>query len=64
MRSKIDLARIYRRALLGLQGRMLDAGPPSVPLPQQCPWSPDELLGQGKAALRDAQPGDGGQVHE
>jgi hypothetical protein len=56
MRQEIErgLPRLYRRALLGLERHMLDAGSPTAPLPKQCPWTLDELLAEGEAAAREA----------
>lgn len=44
MRQRLDLARIYRRALRVLPTRMDDQ--PPAPLPAACPWSLDELLAE------------------
>jgi hypothetical protein len=43
MRQRLDLARIYRRALRGLP-ETIDGTPP-LPVPETCPVSLDELLG-------------------
>jgi hypothetical protein len=51
MRGKIDLASHYRRARLEVDKHILDEGPPVSPLPAQCPWSLDELLDEGRAAM-------------
>jgi hypothetical protein len=42
MRQRIDIARLYRRALRATPARM-DGGPPQ-PLPAKCPWTLDGLL--------------------
>jgi Domain of unknown function DUF29 len=42
MRQRIDLARIYRRALQRVP-KQIDGLPPE-PLPDACPWPLDELL--------------------
>lgn len=42
----------YREAVLLVGRHMLDTGPPAVPLPSECPWTLDELLAEGDAALR------------
>jgi uncharacterized protein (DUF2267 family) len=42
MRQRIDLARIYRRALRAIPARM--DGEQPQPLPAECPWTLDELL--------------------
>lgn len=54
MRREIEPAweRLYRRARRRALTHMLDAGPPAVPLPDACPWTLDELLAEGDAALR------------
>ncbi|HEY1936005.1 MAG TPA: DUF29 domain-containing protein [Acetobacteraceae bacterium] len=44
MRHRLDLARIYRRALRILPHQM--DGKPPLPPPDQCPWSLTELLGE------------------
>jgi hypothetical protein len=44
MRQRIDLWRIYRRALDALPETM--DGQPPMPLPQECPVTLDELLGE------------------
>jgi hypothetical protein len=44
MRQRIDLARIYRRALQRVP-RQIDGLPPQ-PLPAACPWTLDELLSE------------------
>ena len=51
MRQNIDLAPIYRRALLALERHMLDEPSPASPLPKECPWTLDELLAEGAAAI-------------
>lgn len=43
MRRRLDLAHIYRRALRAVPATMY--GEPLPPLPSECPWSLDELLG-------------------
>jgi hypothetical protein len=42
MRQRIDLARLYRRALRAIPARMDGVQP--RPLPADCPWTLDELL--------------------
>lgn len=42
MRQRLDLARIYRRALRAVPATMY--GEPRPPLPETSPWSLDELL--------------------
>ena len=42
MRQRLDLSRLYRRALRAVPARM--DGEPPVPLPAEWPWSLDELL--------------------
>jgi hypothetical protein len=42
MRQRIDLERIYRRALRGLPDTI--DGQPPLPVPPVCRWSLDELL--------------------
>jgi hypothetical protein len=42
MRQRLDLARLYRRALRAVPARM--DGEPPLPLPAECPWPLDELL--------------------
>ena len=42
MRQRIDLARIYRRALQRLPKQLDDLAP--QPVPDTCPWTLDELL--------------------
>ena len=44
MRSKIDMGELYRRALSELPDKMDGQAP--VPLPEQCPVTLDELLGE------------------
>jgi hypothetical protein len=44
MRQRVDLARIYRRALQRVP-KEID-GPPPPPLPAACPWTLDELLSE------------------
>ena len=43
LRQRLDLAHVRRRALRAVPAGMY--GQPRPPLPAQCPWSPDELLG-------------------
>ncbi len=43
MRRRLDLARIYRQALRAVPDTM--DGQPSQPLPETCPATLDELLG-------------------
>lgn len=45
MRQRIDLARIYRRALRAMPDTI--GGQPPLPVPQVCPVTLDELLGEG-----------------
>ena len=54
MRREIEpeLSDLYRLARLGVEGHVLDEGPPVLVLPDQCPWTLDELLSEGAAALR------------
>jgi hypothetical protein len=54
MREGIERAMpsIYRRACLLVARHMVDAGPALTPLPDACPWTLDELLAEGEAALR------------
>jgi hypothetical protein len=51
MRPEIDLVSLYRRARLEVDKHILHEGDPVSPLPDQCPWSLDELLAEGKAAM-------------
>jgi len=53
MRDKIEPAipSIYRRARLHVARHMVDAGAPQNPVPELCPWTLDELLAEGEAAL-------------
>lgn len=44
MRRRLDLAQIYRRALRAVPATMY--GEPRPPLPAECSWSLDELLGR------------------
>ena len=44
MRKEIDLASLYRRARLSAEAHM-------IALSDQCPWSLDELLAEGKAVM-------------
>jgi hypothetical protein len=44
MRQHVDLAALYRRALRRVPD-MMDGQPPRA-LPETCPWSLDELLGE------------------
>ncbi len=44
MRQKIDLERIYRRALRGLPDTI--DGQPPLPVPSTCPLTLDELLAE------------------
>jgi len=46
MRQRLDMARIYRRALRTLPDSM-DGNPP-LTLPGECPWSLDELLAEDR----------------
>jgi hypothetical protein len=50
MRKEIDLASLYRRARLSVEAHMAGDGPPVNALPDQCPFSLDELLAEGAAA--------------
>ena len=53
MRKDIEpaLSSLYRRARLAVDRHMLDAGPMTGALPTACPWTLDELLAEGRAAL-------------
>ncbi len=42
MRQRLDLARIYRRALRGLPDTI--DGQPPLPVPEMCPVTLEELL--------------------
>jgi hypothetical protein len=55
MRKEIqpDLPDLYRLACLGVERHMLDESEPVSPLPASCPWTLDELLAEGRAALAD-----------
>jgi hypothetical protein len=44
MRQRIDLARIYSRALQRLPKQIDDQLP--LPVPDTCPWTLDELLSE------------------
>lgn len=44
MRQRLDVARIYGRALRILPNQM--DGKPPQPLPAECPWSLEELFGE------------------
>ena len=46
MRERLDITRIYRRALRAVPATMY--GVPRPALPATCPWSLDELLGSGE----------------
>jgi hypothetical protein len=52
MRREIEpgLSDLYR--LARLEGHVLNEGPPATALPETCPWTLDELLAEGAAALR------------
>ena len=50
MRKEIDLASLYRRARLSVEAHMAGDGAPVNALPDQCPFSLDELLAEGAAA--------------
>jgi hypothetical protein len=54
MRREIEpeLPDLYRLARLGVEGHVLDEGPPASALPELCPWALDSLLAEGAAALR------------
>ena len=52
MRRQIELDSLYRLACLDVERHMLDDGPPQGPLPMACPWTLDELIAEGEAALR------------
>jgi len=43
LRQRLSLSQIYRRALRAVPATMY--GEPRPPLPAECPWSLDELLG-------------------
>ena len=51
------LAAFYRLAVVRAERHMVDE-PATVPLPPECPWTLDALLGEGDAALRGAEKGD------
>ncbi|MBV9251615.1 MAG: DUF29 family protein, partial [Acetobacteraceae bacterium] len=44
MRQRLDLARIYRRAVRAVPAKPY--GTPPLPLPAECPWSLEELLAE------------------
>ncbi len=46
-----DLPDLYRLACLGVERHMLDEGEPLTVVPGSCPWTLDELLAEGRAAL-------------
>jgi hypothetical protein len=46
MRQRLNLARIYHRALRAVPATMY--GEPRPPLPPECPWPLDELLSDGE----------------
>jgi hypothetical protein len=48
MRKDIDMAKLYQRARRAALRHMDDA--PSAPLPDDCPWTLDELLAEGQAS--------------
>jgi hypothetical protein len=54
MRREIEpeLPDLYRLACLGVEGHVMDEGPPATALPERCPWTLGELLAEGAAALR------------
>jgi hypothetical protein len=52
MHIKTALADLWQDATLDAGGPMLDAGPPSIALPEACPWTLDQLLAEGEAARR------------
>ena len=47
-----EMADLFRIARLDTDAHMLAAGPPGAALPASCPWTLDELLAEGEAALR------------
>jgi hypothetical protein len=47
-----DLPDLCRLACLGVERHVRDEGAPSAPLPDTCPWTLDELLAEGRVALR------------
>jgi hypothetical protein len=56
MRKEIEagMATLYRRAVLAA-GRDMAGAPPATPaLPATCPWTLDDLLAEGRTALRPA----------
>ena len=57
MRKEIEarMATLYRRAVLATERHMAGAALPWEPLPAACPWTLDELLAEGGAALRPAE---------
>lgn len=50
MVREINLGSLYRRAMLVIKQHMLEEGPPESALPDQCPFSLDELLAEGALA--------------
>ena len=46
MQTRLDMARIYRRALRALPDSM--DGTPPLALPAECPWSLEEMLAEDK----------------
>jgi hypothetical protein len=52
MREDINLGSLYRRALFTTKQHTLDEGPLNNVLPDQCPFSLDELLAEGATATR------------
>jgi hypothetical protein len=52
MHIEAALADLWQDAILDAGGHMLDAGPPTIALPEACPWSLDQLLAEGAAARR------------
>jgi hypothetical protein len=47
-----EISDLFRIACLDIDAHMLDAGPPTTPLPASCPWTLDELLAEAEATLR------------
>ncbi|MBK1667691.1 hypothetical protein CKO28_06540 [Rhodovibrio sodomensis] len=64
MRQKIDLDREWRRAWPVAEGKLVEQGDAALPMPVACPFTLDDLLGEGidldaaigqlRAGLQDA----------
>jgi Domain of unknown function DUF29 len=52
MRKAIALPTLYRRAVLAAERHMVDE-PATTALPASCPWTLEDLLAEGRAALAD-----------